>query len=127
MNHIRALTAARDGLSLQLKTLYEGILDLEEYLYSNKFSVDTTVQVKDVLTRLSEAKRRSNDAREDFDSMVHRTELAEEEKKAAKGKASCERCGKYGYDWELAKLHGYSQLLCSKCFTIARHNKEITE
>ena len=46
----------------RLDALEQGITDLRAYLISEKFHVDTTVQVTDVLLRLSEARTHALDA-----------------------------------------------------------------
>ncbi len=43
------------------EALREGILDLMRYLHSEKFDVDTTVQVRDVLHRLQEVLNSANE------------------------------------------------------------------
>lgn len=47
------IVAERNDLRVENEQLRQMIADLERYLRSDKFSVDPTVQVVDVLTRLN--------------------------------------------------------------------------
>jgi len=44
----------RDVLLARLDSYKDGLEDLQRYLHSSKFNVDTTVQISDILMRLQE-------------------------------------------------------------------------
>ena len=50
--YVQAIMSERDDAQAQLAEINEKIADLVRYLNSDKFSIDPTVQVADVLTRL---------------------------------------------------------------------------
>jgi len=126
MNHIIELTIVRDGLSKELTAYHKSICDLKNYLLSNKFAVDTTVQVKDVLMRLAEAERYALEVREEHDREAYKAEQQKKEARLQKGKGNCERCQRFGYDWDdVPLIHGYTERLCKKCFDAALHNHEV--
>jgi cell division protein YceG involved in septum cleavage len=54
MNHITRLTRDKAAADSEISELRSGIVALEGYLTSDKFSVDPTVQVQDVMNRLRE-------------------------------------------------------------------------
>ena len=126
MNHIMELTIVRDGLSKELAAYHGAIMDLKSYLLSDKFHVDTTVQVKDVLMRLEEAQRVAMEVRDEHDRAAYLAEKERQEKREAKGRRNCERCGWFGYDWEDTPMKGgYTVRICRKCFNIALHENEV--
>jgi hypothetical protein len=127
MNHITQLTIERNGLSIELSAYFNSILKLKSYLLSDKFSVDTTVQVKDVLLRLQEAEQIALDARTEADNAAFAQVRKDQETKQIRGKANCERCGKFGYDWDDIQFQGYTSRLCRRCHSIAKHNNELAE
>ena len=55
MNYIKRLECELNEARTELTGLKCGLNDLQSYLHSEKFHVDTTVQVDDVLRRLQEA------------------------------------------------------------------------
>lgn len=55
-NYIHRLQNENEAKARQVEELEAGIADLVSYLTSPKFNDDTTVQVSDVLLRLSEIK-----------------------------------------------------------------------
>lgn len=116
MNHIQELTIQRDGLSIELSTYFDAINELKHYLLSDKFSVDTTVQVKDVLHRLSEAENAALNARDAADNAAYRKVREADDAKQARGKANCERCQSFGYNWAEAEYQdGSWHIICQKC------------
>jgi pyruvate/2-oxoglutarate dehydrogenase complex dihydrolipoamide acyltransferase (E2) component len=127
MNYLQELKIARDGLSIELRVYHEAIQELRSYLLSDKFAEDTTVQVKDVLFRLSEAESAALNARNEHDNEAYRAAREANEAKHARGKANCERCGKFGYDWDDVAMHGYTSRLCRGCYRIAKRNRELAE
>lgn len=62
-NHISKLTQELAETKAELSTLHEQLTELVSYLTSSKFHKDPTVQVRDVLTRLTEARSAGWDAR----------------------------------------------------------------
>lgn len=56
MNYITQLENELKEVRAELCGLKCGLIDVEAYLLTDKFSIDTTVQTKDVLNRISEAK-----------------------------------------------------------------------
>jgi hypothetical protein len=81
MNYIKKLEVERLGLSKEFTAYHKAIIELKRYLTSEKFHQDTTVQVRDVLHRLSEAERIALDIRNEYDNEVAREERAREEAK----------------------------------------------
>lgn len=56
MNYIKKLEAEIAARGSELVGIKCGLTDLEAYLQSDKFREDPTVQVKDILNRVREAK-----------------------------------------------------------------------
>ena len=61
MNYIKRLERELQEARTELCGLRLGIMDLQTYLLSSKFHGDTRVQVKDVLLRIQDAERLSNE------------------------------------------------------------------
>lgn len=61
-SYIKTLQRENEAHKAALKTLNDGIWGVMSYLYSDKFSQDTTVQVNDVISRLNEIKAKSDNA-----------------------------------------------------------------
>jgi len=57
MNYIKQLQADVIRLKAQVEDANDAVVDLRSYLFSDKFSNDTTVQVTDVLNRLNPVSR----------------------------------------------------------------------
>ncbi len=54
MHHTHTMQATIAAQQAELETLKAGLADVRRYLLSEKFRQDTTVQTRDVLTRLDE-------------------------------------------------------------------------
>lgn len=61
MNYITRLKKELSQKEREVASLRDGIRVLQSYLTSKKFAVDSTVQVSDVLLRLSEILSAAND------------------------------------------------------------------
>jgi hypothetical protein len=62
-NYIHKLEDENNVLGVELCYLRSSLHNLRAYLLSDKFHLDTTVQVRDVLNRLDEAERVALDGR----------------------------------------------------------------
>lgn len=62
MNHIKRLAHDLDRMRTAIEVYDEGINDLVRYLSSEKFKLDPTVQVRDVLSRIAAARFSVTDA-----------------------------------------------------------------
>lgn len=118
MNHIKKLqidAGMKDALAGELLA---GIGHLKSYLCSEKFHVDTTVQVADVMHRLQEIIHNAGNVEQDYINAAYKAAREEEEKRKAKHIMTCEEpdCGKYGKDWIDADVGGYSMILCHSCY-----------
>lgn len=69
MNYIHKLEDQSKADSVEITFLYSGIVDLECYLSSDKFNSDPTVQVKDILTRLTWLKSLAQEKRTEQESI----------------------------------------------------------
>jgi len=116
MNHIERLTIERDSLKVGHDAFLEGIIDLKDYLLSSKFYEDTTVQVKDVLMRLQEIITKSMDVRVAFDNAAYREYMGKQQARLERGRANCEVCDNYTYDWTEAQYQDMSwHIVCKRC------------
>ena len=113
MNHIKELTIVRDGLSKEFKAYIGSIEDLKLYLLSDKFSVDTTVQVSDVISRLDAALAHAIDVRTEHDNAAYKEAREQDEKP----KLNCECCTKFTKDTYLvySPAMGTDVVICGKC------------
>jgi hypothetical protein len=73
MNYIHRLKDEKAATAAELRGLLEGLLDLMDYLCSDKFREDSTVQVADVIHRINEAKSRAWDLRVETEAANYRT------------------------------------------------------
>ncbi len=125
MNHIRDLKIRRISAETELGTLLIGIQELKGYLLSSKFSIDTTVQVKDVLLRLDEVVSAAEDAKVQYENGAYSNERKLEEDRRNRPKRNCENsgCTYYGKDWIMAEMseasrqyNGVTMILCKHCY-----------
>jgi hypothetical protein len=56
MNYIHSLRDKTDHLQAEVEQLTKGLASIRDYLLSDKFHENTTVQVNDILTRLEEVR-----------------------------------------------------------------------
>lgn len=54
MNHITRIMNERDSANAEIIRLNEGMIDLLHYFQSEKFHIDKTAQVGDVMRRIEE-------------------------------------------------------------------------
>ena len=136
MNHIKRTQIERDAGIVFNTHLSSNLNDLKVYLCSDKFRIDTTVQVSDVLRRLDQAVGCAEDDSANYLNAEIQKERSKEELVKSRGKANCEQCGYFGYAWgdfqviTVAGLHdpaGYPARLCSKCYSAAKRRGDIIE
>ena len=78
MNYIHRLEDEVAALRAELMGLRSGLQDLKGYLVSEKFHVDPTVQVRDMLTRLEAAEHLAGDLRPDQETANKRRRAGKE-------------------------------------------------
>lgn len=84
MNYIKRLERDLDAAEAEVKGLRRGIARLREYLFSDKFREDTTVQRRDVLNRLADAITEGNLARDEALLKVAKLAALEDADRGAK-------------------------------------------
>ena len=71
MNYIHRLEDTKNLYAAELVGLKSGLTDLKAYLLSSKFHEDTTVQVRDVLHRISEIENLTSQLVTDQENINH--------------------------------------------------------
>lgn len=125
MNGITLLKIDRESAKRWAQVYHEGISELRSYLCSDKFHLDTTVQVSDVLHRLSEVESSADRAVDEYESAAYQAARKADDDRRRQERRNCEKCGKFGKGWEVVDSNefGVDTILCRKCREMDRKRR----